>query len=156
MLRRNLLLLFLAIMPFTKVMALDDVDSKLILRLTKDYLNAWNTQNEEKIVAHFDKDKFSLFGLNNKLLNEDVGKKNIQSIFKAGLRINFQQRHIKLTSITDDIVLVTGYLVGHLKRGDQGAVQSTWRFSSIRKKAMDSKDPIQWKIVHIHLSNLEP
>lgn len=155
-----LLVIVAAILPVS-LSAGTNGEADEVLVLTRQHIVGWNEGNPEEIIKHYSSQfQYSVFGLNHKLLAEEFNETAIEEVFEAGLRYNLRLRHVEVSFVSEqkDVALVTGYLVGEVTSAgkEESRTQGTWRFSTIRRKDPNPRESVNWKILHLHLSELRP
>lgn len=113
-------------------------------------LAAWNAGDVDSFVPYFADDNWGFY-LDGGLLADAVSPQQMAALYEAGLKPNFELRHVGI-AVYGNTAVSAAYMVGSIDPGFEGeTVQGTWRYTETR-----IKEGGVWKIVQYHFSPLTP
>ncbi|MFQ6114870.1 MAG: nuclear transport factor 2 family protein [bacterium] len=138
-------------MVLTTVAAADDVAD--VKAATLDHIATLNAGDAGAHVQHHLAEHSSFLaagGLLQESSSLEDQKNSLKALFDAGLKINWQVRHLKV-KVYGNTAVTTCYLVGTITQPNGTTQQGTWRRSAVLIKQGG-----QWKEAHVHQSQLLP
>jgi ketosteroid isomerase-like protein len=137
---RPLCLVFL----FSTAHASEEAVKSTVLR----HFKTLSARDQEALVKNYSRE-FSAFTARGGLLREGVNRTRVKSAVKAGVKLNFEPRHLDV-KLFDNLAVVTGYLTG----GISSEKTRPGKIRTLRMSSVLVNEEGDWRLVHTHLSSL--